>query len=241
MTVHKIQMGDEGQIASRALVERVVAVAGRVREAAPEWKERLGQLKTQVATLATIDKQYGGLGRLPLEDAGDLVDAILTELARIEGDLERRRIGGPVPELDEVAIGVALWALRHEVAIGAVAPVANALARRSNAAKKPAELAAILGIMHGVARHVAPALAADLDRMNPERPWRILHVNLAVTAIRGEDPALIEAAFDALDAALPEERAGFYAEALALALSPRVAPAVRERIEARHLKWTAPA
>ena len=32
-------------------------------------------------------------------------------------------------------------------------------------------------------------------------------------------------AFDALDAALPDERAGFYAEALALALSPGVAPA----------------
>ena len=32
---------------------------------------------------------------------------------------------------------------------------------------------------------------------------------------------------------------GLLAEALALALSPRVAPAVRERIGARHLKWTA--
>ena len=46
---------------------------------------------------------------------------------------------------------------------------------------------------------------------------------------------MIDFAFDALDAALPDERAGFYAEALALALAPGIAPAVRERIAARHL------
>jgi hypothetical protein len=45
-------------------------------------------------------------------------------------------------------------------------------------------------------------------------------------------------AFDALDRALPDERAGFYAEALALALAPGIAPVVRERIEARHRMWT---
>ena len=44
---------------------------------------------------------------------------------------------------------------------------------------------------------------------------------------------LIDQTRDALDRALPEEAAGFYPEALALALNPRIAPAVRERIEAR--------
>ena len=97
----------------------------------------------------------------------------------------------------------------------------------------------MFGLTQGILAHVAPRLAADLERSNPERPWRVLHANLAITAIRTEDPAMMDYAFDALDAALPDERAGFYAEALALALSPGVAAAVRERIEARHLKWTA--
>ncbi len=92
--------------------------------------------------------------------------------------------------------------------------------------------------MHGVIAHVAPRLAPDLERSNPERAWRVLHVNLAITAIRTEDPALIDAAFDALDAALPAERSGFYAEAMALALAPKVAKEVRSRIEERHRKWT---
>jgi hypothetical protein len=90
--------------------------------------------------------------------------------------------------------------------------------------------------MQGVIAHVAPRLSADLERSNPERPWRPLHLNFAVTAIRTEDPALIDIAFDALEKALPDDCEGFFAEALARALSPRIKPEVRERIESRHRK-----
>jgi hypothetical protein len=44
-------------------------------------------------------------------------------------------------------------------------------------------------------------------------------------------------AFDALDQALPDERANFYGEALALALAPGVAPEVKAALETRHRKW----
>ena len=37
---------------------------------------------------------------------------------------------------------------------------------------------------------------------------------------------------------VPAERVGFYAEAMALALAPRIAPAVREAIAERHARWT---
>jgi hypothetical protein len=93
--------------------------------------------------------------------------------------------------------------------------------------------------MQAVIDNVRERLGVDLERSNPERPWRVLHANLAITAIRSEEPALLDAAFDALDNALPDERASFYAEALPLSLAPGIAEAVRERIEERHLRWTA--
>ncbi len=161
---------------------------------------------------------------LPVEDADELAASLITDLAYLEDD--------------DLIVGVALWAIRHDVALTVVEPVVNALALRSNRAAGRAEIAAVFGLMQGVTAHVAPRLRADLERSNPERPWRVAHVNLAITAIRTEDPAMIDYAFDALDAALPDERAGFYSEALALALAPRIAPAVRARIEARHLKWS---
>lgn len=213
MTVHTVHFGDEGQRATRALLQRLDTLDP---PAPPE-------LRAQLATLESLDRQYGGESPLPLEGTGELVDAILATLARYEED--------------PVTLGVAVWALRHAVPIGVVEPVVNALARRSNAARSKEELAAVFGLMQGVLANVAPRLAADLERSNPERPWRLLHANLAITAIRTEDGALMDFAFDALDAALPDERATFYAEALALALSPRVAPLVREKLEERQRLW----
>ena len=188
-------------------------------------------LQRYLGTLGSLDRQHGGQGRLPVEDAEELLAATLTELAHLEQDA--RSDGDPRAAAD-LTLAVALWALRHELPIAPVEPVANALAIRSNEARGKQELAAVFGLMQGVVANVAPRLGPDLERSNPERPWRILHANLAITAIRTEDPAMMDFAFDALDAALPDEAAGFYAEALALALAPGVAPQVRQHIEARH-------
>jgi hypothetical protein len=213
MPVTPITFGDEGQVASREMLRRFDAL----EPAAPK------SLRAQLATLESLDRQYGGSARLELEDLDGLVASVLTGLTHL---------GDP-----DLLIGVALWAIRHDVPVTAVEPVVNALAERSNHAKTRQELAAVYGLMQGVIAHVGDRLSADLERSNPERPWRLLHANFAITAIRTEDPALIDFAFDALDRALPDERANFYAEALALALSPRIPDSVRERIESRHLKW----
>lgn len=224
MTTRPITFGDEGQTATRELLQRFEQRIARE----PELAER--PLHAHFRTFAALDRQYGGLSRLALEDVPELVAAALTELAHLEQDADWA----------DLTIGVALWGIRHETEVRVVEPVANALAIRSNQALGREELAAVFGLMQAVVEHVGPALEADLERSNPERPWRILHANLAITAIRTEDAAMMDYAFDALDRALPDERAGFYSQALALALAPGISPVVRERIEARHLKWTAP-
>ena len=210
MTVQAIHFGDEGESATRALAKRYSGAG-----------EPLGGY---LRTLEAIDRKHGGSGPVPLEDVQEVVDAAVVEAHRLEED--------------DLVVGLALWAVRHEVAFRALEPVVNALARRSNAARGAAELSAVFGLMQGFIAHVAAVLAADLERSNPDRPWRVLHVNFAITAIRSEDAALMEHAFDALDRALPDERAAFYSEAMALALGPRIAPAVREAIEKRHRRWT---
>ena len=223
MAIQPIRIGDEGQAATREMVRSVEAHAAA--EPSPHAEGALQALRT----LESLDRQYGGHAPLALEGLEEVVAAASTHLAHLEG-----RDG-----IADAVIGVALWAVRHDVPLAVVEPVANALAHRSNAAGSKAELSAVFGLMQGVIAHVAPRLAADLERSNPERPWRILHANLAVTAIRAEDAALMDFAFDALDRALPDEARNFYGEALALALAPGIAPAVRERIEARHRAWNA--
>lgn len=227
-----IAFRDEGRDATRELL-------ARFDEAAPAWREfagdeRLEALRRHLRTLEALDLQHGGSAPLELEDVDTVVGAILSDLGYVDSALRRARGGRG---LDAIVLGVALWALRHDVAIKVVEPVANALADRSNRARTREELAAAFGLMQGVIANVAPLLAPDLERSNPERPWRLLHVNLAITAIRTEDPALMDFAFDALERALPDERAGFFGEAVALSLAPGVAGPVRDRIAERHRKW----
>lgn len=233
MSVQTIHFGDDGLAATREL-------AARFDKAAPGWAgflphDRIEALRRQIGTLESIDRHYGGHARAPLEGCEELVGGMLSELAHFEA---ARGSKAPDEEVGSIVIGVALWAMRHGVAVSVPEPVVNALAQRSNAARSRAELAAAFGLMQGFIAHVAPRLSGDLERSNPERPWRLLHLNLAVTAIRTEDGPLMDYAFDALERALPDERAGFFAEALARSLSPRVNPEVRRRIGERHLKWT---
>ena len=236
MEIKKIGFGDAGRAATAALLGRLPELRERLVAISDDLAQRIDRTRRGLETFQALEREPGGHA---LEGTEALVSAVLGDLAPVEAAAQRTPDAALLAEVADLIIGVSLWAQRHEVPVDPLEPVVNALAHRANAARGRRELAAVFGLTQGILAHVAPRLAADLERSNPERPWRILHANLAITAIRTEDAAMMDHAFDALDAALPDERAGFYSEALALALSPGVAPAVRERIEARHLKWTA--
>lgn len=230
MAIQTIHFGDDGQLATRELLRRCEALA-------PLHLGAHATVLRQLGTLESLDRQYGGSAPLELEDAPELVAALHTQLAHWESEATRRKLDAH-EHIAAITIGVGIWAVRHDVELTAVEPVTNALAWGSNEARNKQELAAIFGLMQGIIAHVTPRLQADLERSNPERPWRMLHVNFAITAIRTEDPALMDFAFDALDSALPDERRAFYSEALARALSPRIPAPVRQCIEARHTRWS---
>jgi hypothetical protein len=221
MTERRIPIlpSDDRELVSRDLLRRYDALAAA-------WPpDEAGTLRGQLASLAALDREHGAGAPLRTEASAHLVASVVSALGRL---------GDP-----DLVLAAAVWALRHAVEIEPIEPVVNALAERSNEARGREALAAVFSLMQAVIENARERLGADRERSNPERPWRVLHANLAITAIRTEEPALIDAAFDALDAALPDERAAFYAEALPLALAPGIAPAVRELIEQRHLRWAA--
>lgn len=239
MEIKKIAFGDRLDGAITPLLARMAGFRERALALSPALAGPMTDIRRGLETLETVDRHAQSAGRLDLEGAEALAGALLAELAQVEAQARQAADATLCAEAADFLIGVALWAVRQRVAIEPLEPVVNALAHRANGARSRPELAAVFGLTQGVLEHEAPRLRADLERSNPQRPWRILHANLAITAIRTEDEAMMKHAFDALEAALPDEAAGFYAEALARALSPGVAPEVRERIAARHLKWTA--
>ena len=193
-----------------------------------------------LALMHTLDRQYGANAAFPLADVGDAADDALRTTAELESWLSRLNLAHERTHLFNVQLGIAYWAMQHGLAFETVAPVVNALAEQANAAETRQETAAVFAMMQGFVQHLAPGLQADLERSNPERPWRLLNLNFAITAIRTGDAAMMRYAFDRLNEHLPDERAGFYREAHALACQPGFPTETWALIEAEYTRWTRP-
>jgi hypothetical protein len=179
-----------------------------------------------------LDREHGADATLPHADAGAAGNEALRCLAELETWLARLGQENERPALYAIMIGAGLWLMRHDLAIDAPEPLVNALAFRANEATTRQDTAAAYALMQGLIAHLAPQLQNDLERSNPERPWRLLNLNFAITAIRTGDTSLMRFAFDTLNAHLPDERRGFYAEAYALAMQPGFPAETRAVIEA---------
>lgn len=191
-----------------------------------------------LAVMARLEEEYGSDRTLPIEDAPEAVDEALRALTELESWLIRFGLSDQLVSLQALELGIGYWAMRHGLPISAVAPIVNALAAQSNAAESKQETAAVFAMMQGFISHFSPAHEADLERSNPQRPWRLLNLNFAITSIRTGDETLMRYAFNALNAHLPEERCGFYEEAHALASQPGFPLATRGFIEAEMTRWT---
>ena len=185
-----------------------------------------------------LDFEYGADGALPLEDAGEAADEALRASTELDRWLDRFDLASHRGELQAVILGIGLWAMRHDLPLRTTEAVVNALATRSNEAQSTQETAAAYALMQGFIIHLAPQLKADLERSNPERPWRMLNLNFAITAIRSGDAALMRYAFDTLNTYLPDERAGFYQEAYTVASQPGFPLDTRALIETELARWT---
>ena len=191
-----------------------------------------------LALMSRLDLDYGPDGVLPIDDVPEAVDETLRALAEMESWLIRFDLTDQLASVQTLEIGIGYWAMRHGLPIFRVEPIVNALAAQANAAGSKQETAAVYAMMQGFIGHFSPNHRADLERSNPQRPWRLLNLNFAITAIRTGDPVLMQYAFDTLNANLPDERAGFYEEAHALASQPGFPLATRGLIEAEIARWT---
>ena len=186
-----------------------------------------------------LDQQYGPDGNLALDDIEEVTNAGLTASAELEGWVNQTAGDTSLMLLDNLTLGLTLWAMRHHVNIAVSEPIVNALARRVNLATSKQETAAVFAMTQGTIEHLRPQLERDLERSNPERPWRLLNVNFAIASIRTGDTALMRFAFDQFNLALPDECAGFYAEALSVADRSGLPADTRTFIADECRRWTA--
>ena len=104
--------------------------------------------------------------------------------------------------------------MRHEGLIGILEPVVNLLAGLANRVHEPEELEPLALFMGRIIQASAEPIKQDLEKNNPSRPWRVLHINRGIVATRTHNPEIMVQVFDDLVRYLPEDAPTFFAEGM---------------------------
>jgi hypothetical protein len=176
------------------------------------------QLDEGIARFLRMARQIAetGTGPARMEESdvsqlGDYGLTLLADLAAWAGQLE---LPAAKHELGTVMISVADWIIHHGGELRTLPALVDALAQYANRSRDANELATLVRFMGEIIDATAESIKQDLEKTNPGRPWRILHLNRGIVATRTHDPALMVETFDDLIAHLPEEAPRFFTEGM---------------------------
>lgn len=154
--------------------------------------------------------------------AADLTDQDITQIGEyglsmlvdLESWTVEQKLEDAVPQLKMMTLAIADWIMRHEGQIQSLDPVVDALAVTANNTQDRDLLEKLTGFMGRVRSACTVPIRNDLERFNPGRPWRILHLNRSIAATRTHNRELMRAVFDELVETLPEDAAQFFQQGM---------------------------
>ena len=143
------------------------------------------------------------------ERVGDIAIGLLMDLATWAERLNERQAKAA---MELIAVSIAAWVIAQHGQIFTLEPIVNGLAALANTNSGPAALLPLAILMGQVADAATAQFAADLDSVDPHRPWRILLINWGITATRAHSPQEMARAFQAIRHHLPADARAFFAE-----------------------------
>ncbi len=141
-------------------------------------------------------------------------------------------------DLQAAVVSVARWIGRHGGAVQRLEPVVDALAQFANTTSESGELLTLYEAMNEIANTTADVIRQDLEKTNPGRPWRVLHLNRAIVATRTHQPDVMDTAFQALVDNMPDDAPGFFSEGMEQMDLLNYPPHVREVMDRYYRKWS---
>ena len=229
------------------LVDRGTDLCERVADAWEDREPEAAGSRNPDLVAAGLDQLFTVVHRLehPSSEAPDpLTTAELRELsgygiglfAELAACARAAGMDQAAASAEALTVPFGVLMARHGAEIAVLEPVVDALAALANGLSDPTDLAKLYGLMGEIVNAVSPAVAQDLDRNAPERPWRVLLLNRAIVATRSHRPALMEPAFDAVVEHLPEDAARFFEEGMAQMDALDYPPQVRAVMERYYLR-----
>ncbi len=199
--------------------------------------EAINQFFTVAVRLDGEEGESGPIYKDDVTQLGDYGMTLLTDLAAWAAQL---RLPNSRHDLEIASLAAADWIMRHEGQIRTLEPMVNALANFANRAHEPASLEPLATFMGRVIQASAQLIKQDLEKNNPGRPWRVLHINRGIVATRTHNPALMEQVFADLVRYLPEEAPEFFAEGMQQMEALNYPPQVRQVMGRYFDQWSRP-
>ncbi|MHB8551767.1 MAG: hypothetical protein ACYDB8_12510 [Acidiferrobacterales bacterium] len=135
---------------------------------------------------------------------------------------------------------IADWTIRHHGHLRSLEPVVNALADAANRTTETGDLERMARFMGEVIHASDSFIQQDMEKTNPGRPWRLLHLNRGIVATRSHNLALMGEVFDELVSALPEEASGFFEQGMQQMEALDYPAPVRKLMARYHSAWSRP-
>ncbi len=139
--------------------------------------------------------------------------------------------------LMRLSIPVSLWVARYDGHLDQIEMVVNSIAGYANEITDLIQLTELANIIGEIIEACSDKIKADVEQVNRMRPWRILNLNYGIVATRSHNPALIEAAYDALVKNLPQDARQFFHEGMQQMDSIGYPQEVREVVERYDKMW----
>ncbi len=184
--------------------------------------------------------ERGSATDLTDKDVTQIGDYGLSMLTDLESWIVEQKLEDVVPRLKKIALSMTDWIMRHGGQIQTLEPVVDALAVSANSTEDRDVLEELTGFMGRVRSACTVTIKNDLERHNPGRPWRILHLNRSIAATRTHNRGLMRAVFDELVEALPEDAAQFFREGMGEMDRLNYPRAVREIVQEYFDRYTRP-
>lgn len=144
-----------------------------------------------------------------IDELGEYGLTLLQEMSAIAYDLG---MNDSAEQLEDLTFPFAVWLSRHNVELRKIDPVVNSLSRKAGIISEPHLLKQLLSYVNEIIDSTSPSISQDLEKTDPDRPWRVLVINRAIIAARTHDTELMKIAFDMLAESLPEEASRFFEE-----------------------------
>lgn len=163
-----------------------------------------------------------------VNDITDIGEHGLSLLEKLMQKADSLQLINEKMSLGQITLVIADWVIQQDGTLNYLEPIVDALAQVANATSDTEQLVALAAFMGEIADACSDSIKQDIEVNNMHRPWRILHINRGIVAIRTNNIATIHSVFASLIAALPLDAANFFKEGMSEMVRLNYPDAVRE-------------